>query len=254
MSIAALVEERARQHGPRTFLICEDTEYSFEAMHERSTRVAVNLAAHGVQQGDKVVLLMGNCLEYLYVFLGAGRIGAVIVPVNPTLKADEIAHITNNSEAETLITVPELAPLLPQLRAVLPSVKRYFVAGEATDRTVIIIAPAPSTRCASSPPPSTGPGISAACGKRLASSQSSSPAETGRGGSAQASAARAAPETNNSKTPNREIDRIVTPTIPFQIAPSCPPRIGFAMIACFFLAHTALRRYNALDERSVHRT
>ena len=133
MSIAALVEERARQHGSRTFLICEDTEYSFETMHERSTRVAVNLAAHGVQQGDKGVLLMGNCLEYLYVFLGAGRIGAVIVPVNPTLKADEIAHITNNSEAETLITVPELAPLLPQLRAVLPSVKRYFVAGEATE-------------------------------------------------------------------------------------------------------------------------
>ena len=66
---------------------------------------------HGVQQGDKVVLLMGNCLEYLYVFRG-GRIG-VIVPVNPTLKADEIAHITNNSEAETLITVPELAPCSP---------------------------------------------------------------------------------------------------------------------------------------------
>ncbi len=133
MSITGLLEERAQQYGKRTFLICEDHEYSFETIRENSARVAVNLAAHGVKRDDKVVLLMGNCLEFLYVFLGAGRIGAVIVPVNPTLKADEIAHITNNSEAETLITIPELAPMIPQIRGFLPNMKRCFVVGEATE-------------------------------------------------------------------------------------------------------------------------
>jgi long-chain acyl-CoA synthetase len=133
VSIATLLEERAQQHGSRTFLICEDREYSFETMQEHSVRVAVNLAGRGVQRDDKIVLLMGNCLEYLYVFLGAGRIGAVVVPVNPTLKAEEITHIANNSEAETLITAPELAPMIPQLRAALPRIKRYFVLGESTE-------------------------------------------------------------------------------------------------------------------------
>lgn len=133
VNISELLEERARQHGQRTFLICEDREYSFETIQDQSARVAANLAAHGVGRGDKIVLLMGNCLEFLYVFLGAGRIGAVIVPVNPTLKADEIAHITNNSEAETLITIPELASMLPEFRNFLPHVKRFFVVGEAME-------------------------------------------------------------------------------------------------------------------------
>ena len=39
-------------------------------MHERSTRVAVNLAAHGVQQGDRVVLLMGNASSISMYFSG----------------------------------------------------------------------------------------------------------------------------------------------------------------------------------------
>lgn len=133
VNVTELLEERARQYGQRTFLICEDTNYSFETICENSARVAVNLAAHGVGRGDKVVLLMGNSLEFLYVFLGAGRIGAVIVPVNPTLKPDEISHITNNSEAETLITIPELASALPVLRGFIPGVKRFFVVGGATE-------------------------------------------------------------------------------------------------------------------------
>ncbi|MFO7973697.1 MAG: long-chain-fatty-acid--CoA ligase [Candidatus Hydrogenedentota bacterium] len=133
MNITELLEERAEAYGERPFLICEDTEYSFEFLREQSARVAANLTAHGVGRGDKIVLLMGNCLEFLYVFLGAGRIGAVIVPINPTLKADEIAHIVNNSEAETVITIPELGAMIPQIRDFLPNVKRFFVVGEGTE-------------------------------------------------------------------------------------------------------------------------
>ncbi len=132
MNIANLLEERARQHGGRTFVICDEKDYSFDTMQANSARVAANLAAQGVRRDDKIVLLMGNCVEFLYVFLGAGRLGAVVVPVNPTLKAEEIVHITNNSEAETLVTIPELAAMLPQLRSALPKVKRCYVVGEAT--------------------------------------------------------------------------------------------------------------------------
>jgi long-chain acyl-CoA synthetase len=133
VSISGLLEEKAQQYGSRTFLLCEDKDYSFETIRNNGALVAANLAAHGVRRDDKIVLLMGNSLEFLYLFLGAGRIGAVIVPVNPTLKPDEIAHITNNSGAETVITIPELAPLIPQIRDFLPNVKRFFVVGEATD-------------------------------------------------------------------------------------------------------------------------
>jgi len=130
VTIPELLEQRAQERGDETFLFFEDNEYSHKDLHESACRVAANLAARGVGEGDKIVLLMGNALEFLYAFLGAGRIGAVIVPVNPLLKPDEIAYITNNAEATTLITIPEFAPMLPLVKAALPRIERIFVLGE----------------------------------------------------------------------------------------------------------------------------
>ena len=102
MTIPELLEQRAAELGDQTYLICEDVEYSFAAVHEHAARVAVNLAKRGVGKDSKIALLMGNCMEFVYVFLGAGRIGAVTVPVNPMLKPEEIAYIVGNADAEVL--------------------------------------------------------------------------------------------------------------------------------------------------------
>jgi long-chain acyl-CoA synthetase len=133
VTITELLDTRAREQGDRTFVFCEDREYSYREIRENSRRVCLNLAKRGVGKNDKIVLLMGNALEFVYVFLGAGRIGAVAVPVNPTLKPDEIAYIAANSDAETLITIPEFGPMLPTLRQLAPHMKRFFVLGDAIE-------------------------------------------------------------------------------------------------------------------------
>jgi len=135
MTIPELLELRAKEHGDKTFLFFEDREYSLNVLYDNSCRVATNLAAHGVGPDDKVALLMGNCVEFLYLFLGLGRIGAVIVPINPVLKPDEIGYIIGNSDATTIITVPQFAPALPLVRAALPQVKNVFILGEAVEGT-----------------------------------------------------------------------------------------------------------------------
>jgi long-chain acyl-CoA synthetase len=129
MTIAELVEQQAKALGDKTYLLFEEDEYSYRHMYEVSARVAANLAKRGVGNEEKIVVLMGNCVEFLYLFFGAGRIGAVIVPVNPTLKPDEIAYIANNADATTLVTIPELAPLLPMVKSALPKIKHVFVLG-----------------------------------------------------------------------------------------------------------------------------
>lgn len=131
MIIPELLEQFAEQCGDKTFVIFEDQEYGYATLYDRCGRVTANLAKRGVGKGDKIVLLMGNCMEFLYLFLGVGKIGAVIVPVNPMLKPDEIAYITTNAEATVLIAVPEFAPLLPKLRALVPGLKRVFILGDA---------------------------------------------------------------------------------------------------------------------------
>lgn len=136
MTITHLLEKSAEMFGDRVFCTCEDREYGFQTLHDAALRVAVNLAARGVGEGHKVVLLMGNSIEFLYVFLGLGRTGAVTVPVNPQLKPDEIVYIMSNADARVLITIPECLPMLPLLRARLPELKEVFVLGEQAPQDV----------------------------------------------------------------------------------------------------------------------
>ncbi len=131
MTISELLETQAHRLGDRTLLIHNDQEISYRQCNEHAGRVAGNLKARGVGDGDKVVLLSGNCPEFLYCFLGFGRIGAVIVPVNPMLALEEFAYIINDSDAETLILAAELVPYLPKLRELLPKVRQYFLIGGA---------------------------------------------------------------------------------------------------------------------------
>ena len=131
MTIAELLESQAGRLGDRTMLIYNDQNHSFAQVNDSSGRVAGNLKARGVADGDKVVVLSGNCPEFIYCFLGLGRIGAVIVPVNPMLAIEELLYIVNDSDAETLVLASEMAPYLPKLREHLPKVRQCFVIGGA---------------------------------------------------------------------------------------------------------------------------
>ncbi len=130
MTIPELLQKRAEELGEQTFIIFEERKYSYEEVQENASRVAANLALHGIGKGDKVMLLMGNCMEFLYLFLGVGRIGAVVVPVNPLLKPDEIGYIATDAEATTIVTIPDFAPMVPVVRKMLPQVQRIFVVGD----------------------------------------------------------------------------------------------------------------------------
>ena len=136
VTISQLLENRARELGNRPFILSEEKTYSYAEMNEYAVRVAANLSQLGVRKGDKIVLLMGNCMEFLFAFLGAGSIGAVVVPVNPVLKPDEITYIIGNSDAETLIAVPEFEPLFSEFQKAAPTLKRVIVTGETAVRAM----------------------------------------------------------------------------------------------------------------------
>lgn len=65
--------------------------------------LARKLRGIGVQPGDKVALLLPNCLEFVYAFFALPALGAVIVPLNPVYRQKEIQHILNDSEASVVI-------------------------------------------------------------------------------------------------------------------------------------------------------
>lgn len=136
-TIPALLRRRAQSSPDKTFLYYRDLEISYRQMDDITTRVANGLAALGVQKGDKVCLLLSNCPEFIYLFLGAPKQGAVLVPINVLLKAEEVQYIVNHSDAAILVAEAQFLPLVEAIRPACPKLKQVVVVGETKQAGVI---------------------------------------------------------------------------------------------------------------------
>ena len=93
-----------RAHPDRAALVFGDRTLTHRELHERAQRLAGVLAAAGVGRGDRVALLLHNGFEFVESLLACHHLGAVAVPVNFRLAADEIAYILGDSGAVALVT------------------------------------------------------------------------------------------------------------------------------------------------------
>ena len=82
-------------------------EITWEVFNEKANRVANFLIARGIVKGDKVAILLMNCLDWLPVYFGILKSGALAVPMNFRYSSDEIEYCLNLSDSEVLIFGPE---------------------------------------------------------------------------------------------------------------------------------------------------
>src|SRR5437762_13673753 len=95
-TIPGLLRERALQEPEKVFLYFKDREVTYRELDKITNQIAHGLEALGLKEGDKLCVMLPNCEEYVYLFLGAPKLGVTIVPINTALKRDEIAYIANN--------------------------------------------------------------------------------------------------------------------------------------------------------------
>ncbi len=103
-----LLSEHARVRPNKDVLVSVDTlgkesRVTYGQLAERVRAASAAWTGMGVRRGDRVALWMTNLVEWVYSYYGALRIGAVVVPVNTFLKAEEIAYILRKSGARHLI-------------------------------------------------------------------------------------------------------------------------------------------------------
>ncbi len=85
---------------------------TFGEVEARSSRMAQALAARGVRAGDRLAVQLPNGPEFLELFLGCLRLGAIFVPVNVLYREREVAHVLADAEPVALVTVDGAAPPL----------------------------------------------------------------------------------------------------------------------------------------------
>jgi O-succinylbenzoate-CoA ligase len=89
---------------------------SFRELNARCNRVAHALRGAGVRHGDRVALLLMNGAEFIESFLAVAKIGAVNVPLNWRLLADELEFILKDSGATVLLYADHFAPVVAELQ------------------------------------------------------------------------------------------------------------------------------------------
>lgn len=102
--LAELLLRGAARYPDRDCIVLETERATYGELEARSRRVARSLIALGVEPGDRVGILMANCLDFVDVLFGASMIGAVAVLYNARFKAREIAHVTADSGVKVVVT------------------------------------------------------------------------------------------------------------------------------------------------------
>jgi acyl-CoA synthetase (AMP-forming)/AMP-acid ligase II len=101
---------------------------TYQRLHEDVNRVASGLLAAGVQRGAFVGLLFRNCIDYFRAYFGCARIGAIALPLNPTLRFAELAHIVDETKPAILFAQGDCNELAGELCETGPSLERLVLA------------------------------------------------------------------------------------------------------------------------------
>lgn len=82
-------------------------EITWSVFNEKANRMANMLKSHGIGKGNKVAILLMNCIDWLPIYFGILKTGALAVPMNFRYAADEIEYCLNLSDSNMLIFGPE---------------------------------------------------------------------------------------------------------------------------------------------------
>lgn len=135
-TLADLVADVAQTDGERTALVFQDRAISYADLDAMIERAADRLAAFGIQQEERVALLLPNVPQFVVAYYAVARLGAIVVPVNFLYKAEEVAHVLSDSEAAALIVAEGFRETATQAVRAAPSVRRTVVAGAAPRDTI----------------------------------------------------------------------------------------------------------------------
>ncbi len=125
-TLADLLHRTARRLPGKPGLICGDTRWTFAEFDAVVDRVAAGLAALGVGHATRVAVLARNSHGFAALRFALARLGAVLVPINFMLKADEVAYILRHAQAGILATDSGLADLA-RAAAALDTAVRQFI-------------------------------------------------------------------------------------------------------------------------------
>ena len=114
-TISSLLRRNARLFRERTAIEHEDRQITYSKLFEQVRCLSDALKAQGVCKGDRIAVLSKNSDRFFLLYLAAGYLGAILVPINPRLSADEVTHILSDSDPSMIFLESEFRDLAIQV-------------------------------------------------------------------------------------------------------------------------------------------
>lgn len=127
MNLVTSVREIANRDAARIAYHFEGKDTSYGEFEQSVAKFAGALEERGVKKGDHVAFLLSNTPHFLISLYATMRLGATAVPINPVYSPDEIAFILNDSDANVVIALDKLLPLVEKAHLALPKVESYII-------------------------------------------------------------------------------------------------------------------------------
>ena len=136
-----LLEQQAELRPDKVFLTDDTTSVTFGGLRDGALRLARGLRRAGISQGDRVCVQIPNWVEFGQIALALSRIGAIMVPIMPIYRLDEVGYIVRNSGAKMAITCHtfkkfDYAAMYRSIQQDVPTLRQIVLArGEADGTT-----------------------------------------------------------------------------------------------------------------------
>jgi fatty-acyl-CoA synthase len=138
------LEVSARRYPDKAAYVFFGRALGYRELQAQAEALAGWLQAHGVAAGDRVLLFMQNCPQFVVGFYAVQRLGAVVVPVNPMNRVDEFGHYITDPGARVALTSADLAGVVAEANARLAPGERlqHIVATRLADAMPATLDPA----------------------------------------------------------------------------------------------------------------
>jgi long-chain acyl-CoA synthetase len=131
--LSELLKNTAQKYPNSVATIYFDRGITYKGLDTATDKFAAALSKLGVKKGDKVALFLPNVPQFMVSYYGALRIGAIVTAISPLYKEREVEHQLVDSEAETIVSLDMLFPIVEKVwertklkRAIITNLKEFM--------------------------------------------------------------------------------------------------------------------------------
>ena len=126
---AHILRKQAQRIGGRVFVVCGNERITYAEVDRRADRIAAAFHSLGIVKGQRVAILLHNRAEYLDLWFGLSRIGAIQLPLNTAYKSQQLLHSLKRAPVAAIVVEDALLPELEAVIEQVPALKTVIVLG-----------------------------------------------------------------------------------------------------------------------------